>query len=179
MHRLKFAMPILLAGALVLLGASCGQTTTENSNTNTAVENENQNTSAAVNTNTANENTNTIVNTSTVNENTNQVVSDITLGAVENDLTELETIQDSVDNGSQPWRLDPLAVATAEGVTLGFDQANDEFVLASQVETGEYSGTGEATVEAVHDGVTYEIQLIQPVDQGDAGIWAINSVSKK
>lgn len=103
----------------------------------------------------------------------------VTLGAVENDFTKLETIQTSVDNGSGPWRLDPLAVATADGFALGFDQENDDFTLVSKVEMGEYSGTGEAIVEAVHGGVTYEIQLIQPVKQGDAGIWAINSVNKK
>ena len=139
MNRLKFALPILIC-ALVLLGASCGETTVKNSNTNTAVKNENQNTNAAV------------TNTNTANQNTNQVVSEITLGAVENDFTELETIQSSVDNGSQPWRLDPLAVATADGVALGFSQENDDFTLASQVEMGEASGTGEATVEAVHGG---------------------------
>lgn len=103
----------------------------------------------------------------------------IILGAVENNFTELETIQGSVDNGSGPWRLDPLAVATADGVALGFDQENDDFTLVSKVDIGEYSGTGEAIVEAVHGGVTYEIQLIQPIKQGATGIWAINSVNKK
>lgn len=123
------------------------------------------------------EDTNT--NTSTTNENTNKALSEITLGAVENDFTELETIQESVDGGSQPWRLDPLHVAMSDGVALGFDQDNDDFTLVSKIEIGEGSGTGEAEVEVVHGETTYIIQLIQPVKQGSEGIWAINSVREK
>ena len=105
-------------------------------------------------------------------------VEDIKVGSVENDLEDLEKIQESVDQGSQPWRLDPYMVALSDGVELGFDQ-EDIFTLISEVEMGEYSGTGEAEVEAVHNEIIYIIQLIQPVKQGEEGIWAINSVRKK
>jgi len=104
---------------------------------------------------------------------------DIKMGSVEHQRSELETLQKSVDEGSQPWRLDPHMVALNEGTSLGFSQASDTFTLISKVEQGEYSGAGEATVEARHQDSTYVIQLIQPVKQGDKGIWVINSVAKK
>ena len=104
---------------------------------------------------------------------------DIKIGSVENDLENLEKIQESVNNGSQPWRLDPYTVAITDGVELGFNQEKDAFTLVSKTEMGEYSGTGEAEVEAVHDETTYIIQLIQPIEQGDKGIWAINNVREK
>lgn len=106
-------------------------------------------------------------------------VEEIKVGPVENDLENLKKIQESVDNGSQPWRLDPYAVAVSDSIELGFNQEKDTFTLTSKTEMGEYSGTGEAEVEAVHNEVTYIIQLIQPVKQGEEGIWAINSVRKK
>jgi len=70
-------------------------------------------------------------------------------------------------------------VALSEGTSLGFSQTSDTFTLISKVEQGEYSGVGEATVEARHKDSTYVIQLIQPVTQGTKGIWVINNVAKK
>lgn len=102
---------------------------------------------------------------------------DIQLGAVEHQPAELEMTQKAVDQGQQPWRLDPYEVAKSEGISLGFT-ANDSFKLLSKKAMGEYSGTGEAEVEAVHNGVTYIIQLIQPLGPGQNSIWAINSVRK-
>ncbi|MFH2105366.1 MAG: hypothetical protein ABII72_03980 [Parcubacteria group bacterium] len=105
--------------------------------------------------------------------------NEIKIGAVEHKMADLEAMQKSVDEGSQPWRLDPYMVALSDGAELGFNQAEDSFTLTSKIESGEYSGAGEATVEAKHKDVTYIIQLMQPVDQGDGGIWVINSVAKK
>lgn len=104
---------------------------------------------------------------------------EIKTGAVEHKRSDLEATQKSVNEGSQPWRLDPYMVALSDGAELGFSQTEDTFTLTSKIESGEYSGAGEATVEAKHKEVTYIIQLIQPVDQGDKGIWTINSVAKK
>ncbi|MBU1178392.1 hypothetical protein KJ903_04220 [Patescibacteria group bacterium] len=104
---------------------------------------------------------------------------EIKTGAVEHKRSDLEAMQNSVNDGSQAWRLDPYMAALNDGVELGFNQAGDVFTLISKIESGEYSGAGEATVEAKHKDVTYIIQLIQPMDQGSGGIWVINSVAKK
>ena len=110
---------------------------------------------------------------------TDSTDGEIKTGTVEHQMSDLEAMQKSADGGSQPWRLDPHMVALNDGGELGFNQATDTFTLISKIESGEYSGTGEATVEAKHNDTIYIIQLIQPVDQGDTGIWVINSVAEK
>ena len=103
---------------------------------------------------------------------------DIDTGGVELNMTDLETIQTSVDNGSQPWRLDPVMVASADGVRYGFS-IEDTYRLSKEPAIGEGSGTGEAEVEIDHGGKTFVVQLIQPVKTGDDGVWAINSIRAK
>jgi len=66
-----------------------------------------------------------------------------------------------------------------EGQLLGFDPSKDRFVLLSKTPQGPSSGTGEARVEVAHDNKIYLVQLIQPVKQGQAGIWVINTVALK
>ncbi|NQV13792.1 MAG: PD40 domain-containing protein [Parcubacteria group bacterium] len=126
------------------------------------------------------ESTKWLISTEEVKKEEEETTTDeIKTGAVEHKMADLEAMQKSVDEGSQPWRLDPYMVAISDGVELGFNQAEDSFTLTSKIESGEYSGAGEATVEAKHKDVTYIVQLMQPVDQGDKGIWVINSVAKK
>lgn len=103
----------------------------------------------------------------------------VKLGAVPLDFNKAQEIQTKVDNGHQPWRLDPVQVAIDEGIMLGFDPVRDRFKLVSSTASGEYSGTGEALVEAERAGRIYLIKLIQPVKQGSTGIWTINSVNEK
>ena len=98
------------------------------------------------------------------------------VGSVELDMEELQQLQAAVDQGHQPWRLDPLEVARDEGEELGFDPANDVYELLSLVEMGEGSGTGEAEVLVIHGEHLYIIHLIQPVRPGLGGIWTINDV---
>lgn len=105
--------------------------------------------------------------------------ANIQLGACEHQQADLEMMQKSADQGRDPWRLDPYKTAQNEGVNLGFNPSQDSFKLISQKAIGEYSGTGEAEVEAVHQEVTYIIQLIQPMGPGPTNIWVINSVRKK
>ncbi len=103
---------------------------------------------------------------------------DIDTSGVEINMADLETIQTSVDNGSQPWRLDPIMVASADGVQYGFS-IEDTYRLSMEPTIGEGSGTGEAEVEVDHGSKTYVIQLIQSVKTGDDGVWAINSIRVK
>lgn len=162
-RKLLFSSLIGLA-LIILLGASCNLQKATNKNSESE---EKVNANAKV------------LNVNAANVNQATITDKITVGSVENDFADLEKQQSSVDSGSQPWRLDPLTVAITESPKYGFDASNDTFSLTEKIELGEFSGTGEATVEAVHQAETYNIQLIQPVKQGSQGIWAINSISKK
>jgi hypothetical protein len=102
----------------------------------------------------------------------------ITTGNVQIDPTKMKQLQQQVDQGHQPWRLDPLQVAMAEGQEYGFNPAaGDKFALIRQVDVGPGSGTGEAYVKVTRpDGSTYEIELIQPNGPGKSSIWTINAI---
>lgn len=89
----------------------------------------------------------------------------------------MEQIQGQVDAGHQPWRLDPVQVATEEDQRYGLDPAaGDRFERVRTVDVGEGSGTGEAYVEVTHGGRRYVVQLIQPNGPGPHSIWTINSI---
>lgn len=103
----------------------------------------------------------------------------VKLGPVAVDFRRAQELQNSVDNGHQPWRLDPVQVVLEEGRQLGFDPTADRFSLLSKTPVEEGSGTGVAIVEAVQNNKAYLVQLVQPVKQGNAGIWAIKSVQEK
>lgn len=104
---------------------------------------------------------------------------EIVTGPAEMNRNQLEQIQAIVDQGQQPWRLDPQAVAQAEGGVFGFNKAGDVFTLVTKLDVGQLSGTGEALVEVGHNGTAYQIFLIQPIKQGQSGIWTIAMVRKK
>jgi len=84
------------------------------------------------------------------------------------DLTTTQPLQHAVDAGDQPWRLDPLEVARADGTVPGF-AATDPMQLADQK-------TGSARVRAQHAGASYDIQVLQPARLGPSGIWVVESV---
>jgi len=94
-------------------------------------------------------------------------------------------LQQAVDEGHQPWRLDPLSVAEADGVGLhGFltpcertgDGATipcDNFTLISQA-----ASAGVAEVEVTHDSKVYLIELVKPIP-GSGKIWMIKEVKER
>ena len=84
------------------------------------------------------------------------------------DLTTTQPLQHAVDTGDQPWRLDPLEVARADGTVLGF-AATDPMQLIDEK-------TGSAQVRAQHAGASYDIKLVQPARLGPSGIWVVESV---
>ena len=79
-------------------------------------------------------------------------------------------LQEAVDAGHEPWRVDPLAVARASAGTLGFTDG-DVFELASQ-------GPAQAVVRANHAAEAYQLRLIQPVRGGPSGIWMLESIAR-
>jgi hypothetical protein len=103
------------------------------------------------------------------------VESDVTVGDVL-PLEASEVLQESVDSGRQPWRLDPVQVARSQGVELGFSEF-DQFTLKSK-EFGQNTGISVAEVEAVHADQQYIITLTQPVKTGEGGIWIVIHISE-
>jgi hypothetical protein len=89
------------------------------------------------------------------------------------DLTDLGSaapVQDAVNAGDQPWRLDPLAVARAEATTLGL-ASSDPMRLTSV-------SAGAAVVRVQHESNTYDVQLTQPARPGPSGIWVVDSMHR-
>ncbi|HLN64917.1 MAG TPA: hypothetical protein VK464_25630 [Symbiobacteriaceae bacterium] len=96
-------------------------------------------------------------------------------GTVPIDLRAMKNLQAQVDQGHQPWRLDPLQVAMAEGRQYGLDPAaGDKFVMLAPVTQGKPSG--QARVEVRHGGQVYVVELIQPNGPSPTGIWTINAI---
>ena len=79
-------------------------------------------------------------------------------------------LQEAVDAGHEPWRLDPLAVARASAGTLEFTDG-DAFDLVSQ-------GPSQAVVRANHAAEAYQLRLIQPARGGPSGIWMLESIAR-
>lgn len=94
------------------------------------------------------------------------------LGPVVLNDVKLREIQASVNEGELLWQLDPVQVARERGSRYGFDPRQDEFVLAHQDD-------GSASVQVERDEWRYQIELTQPVDQGQGGIWAINAIQRQ
>lgn len=86
----------------------------------------------------------------------------------------LKRLQQEVDGGHQPWRLDPVEVARVDGVKYGFSK-DDVFSLLAK-KFGEDAGTYIADVGVEHKGESYIISLIQPGTIGRGGVWVINGV---
>jgi hypothetical protein len=78
-------------------------------------------------------------------------------------------LQKRVDAGEDEWRRDPLQVAKIEGPARGL-LPDLEYVLKSE-------SAGRAEVEVVHEGKTYKILLVQPVKQGEGGVWVIGEIT--
>lgn len=94
----------------------------------------------------------------------------VKLGEAVIDAKEMQALQASVDNGHQPWRLDPQQVALQEGALFGLDPARG--VRFQLIDRGE----ARAVIEAEANGQRYQLILIQPVKAGGAGIWTISEV---
>lgn len=99
---------------------------------------------------------------------------EVYVGKVELDMEALEQLQAAVDQGHQPWRLDPLETARDEGQNLGFDPTQDTFDLLPSPDPA----TGEARALVLCGEGFYVIHLVQPVRIGPDGIWAIARVEQ-
>ena len=89
----------------------------------------------------------------------------------------LSALQKAADQGELVSYLDPAEVARIEGMKYGFS-SQDIYTFKGK-QYAEMAGTYLATVEIKHGSDVYVVKLIKPEKQGDAGIWAINSITKK
>ena len=107
----------------------------------------------------------------TKNQTSPAPVKEIKTGQINTNKAEVVELQKAVDNGHQPWRLDPLWVAKAEALKYGFSE-NDTFTL-KQIK----AWTGISEVEVLHDGKMYLITLSKPIP-GELKIWVIQNIQE-
>jgi len=99
--------------------------------------------------------------------------ADIKTGLVDINEEQIIELQKAVDRGHQPWRLDPLMVAKAEGQKYGFS-ATDTFAL-EEIRTSD----SVARVKVLHNKKIYFVTLLRPVlSSGKADIWAIQKIEE-
>lgn len=98
------------------------------------------------------------------------IPGEIRLGTLTVNQDRMIEVQEEVNNGNSLWYLDPVQVAMETGTRLGFDPRQDIFTLEEEPQEGV------ANVKVNHAGSQYIIQLVQPVEQGESGVWAVNLV---
>lgn len=77
-------------------------------------------------------------------------------------------LQERAEDGFETWRFNPEEVAAKEGRMLGFS-SETEFELIEIIE----DTVPTASVKATHMGEEYIIEMIQPLQKGEAGVWMI------
>ncbi|KUO52843.1 MAG: hypothetical protein APF76_14545 [Desulfitibacter sp. BRH_c19] len=77
-------------------------------------------------------------------------------------------LQDRAEDGFETWRFNPEEVAAKEGRMLGFS-SETEFELIGIIQ----DTVPTASVKAIHMGEEYIIEMIQPLEKGEAGVWMI------
>ncbi len=99
---------------------------------------------------------------------------EIQTGTFEIDYDRINELQMAVDEGHQPWRLDPKLVVMAEGLGYGF--TDNDFKTMEQVFFDANAGVAE--YEITHQGKVYIVTVIQPT-LGEGKIWTISEIQEK
>jgi hypothetical protein len=107
-------------------------------------------------------------------------IEEIKIGKVEIDYEEIKRIQQSVDEGYQPWRLNPVMVVMSEAWRYGFTEEDIKTVYAPHIDPRWVLGKDITAlpVEITHKGKKYEIMVIQPFP-GEGKIWTISEIKLK
>jgi|SRR3989344_961093 len=105
--------------------------------------------------------------------------NEIKVGQIPVDSQAIEAIQQQVDQGHQPWRLDPLLVAKNELSQYGFIE-EDFVTLTLPPYIPPDLGTQITTIqgEIIHRRQPYLITLKQPV-QGQGKLWVVSEIKEK
>ncbi|HNY36329.1 MAG TPA: hypothetical protein PLD14_03565 [Candidatus Pacearchaeota archaeon] len=101
-------------------------------------------------------------------------IDEIKTGNIKIDQQSLQNLQSSVDQGHQPWRLDPESVVRADVFQYGFVQSDISLIKlishAASSSVNEY--------EISHNNKTYIVSVIQAVPR-EGSIWTISSIKLK
>ena len=102
----------------------------------------------------------------------------IKVGKVQIDHEETIKLQQSVDSGHQPWRLDPVMVAENEAHLYGFTEEDIKTTYSPHIDSSWVLGRDITLfpVEITHRGKKYEIMVIQPIP-GEGKIWTILDIN--
>ena len=105
--------------------------------------------------------------------------TEIKTGQTQIDPSNLAELQRSVDEGHQPWRLDPQFVAEVEIQKYGFTE-EDVDTLKFPTYTQEELGISITKIygEIQHRGKTYQVTVGQPIP-GKWKIWTILQVQEQ
>jgi hypothetical protein len=99
----------------------------------------------------------------------------IRTGKVKIDIDEIKIIQKLVDEGHQPWQINPLMAAMSQICIYGFDP-NDPMPGWQKVD--QEHAEGKVSFEVTHMGKAYIVTLAQPV-RGAGKVWTISEVEEK
>lgn len=98
----------------------------------------------------------------------------VQVGKVALEPADVGPLQEAVDGGHQPWRLDPLEVVRAAAPLVGLGGA--EFGEPRWPKLGEPADGGRATVRVTQGGQVYEVEVVQPGRHGPEGVWVVTEV---
>ena len=101
-------------------------------------------------------------------------LNEIKTGKFKIDYEEVNKIQQSVNEGHQPWRLNPNSVVMTKGLIYGF--TSDDFKTIKQISF--YASAGTAEYEVIHNNKSYLITVIKPIS-GENKIWIISETKEK
>ena len=101
-------------------------------------------------------------------------IEEIYIGEIKIDYDGIAEIQKAVDEGHQPWRLDPESVVMNESIKYGF--ISDDFGTMQQILLSVTNGVAE--YEITHNDKVYVIVLNQPII-GEDKIWVISEIKQR
>ena len=102
-------------------------------------------------------------------------VDAIRTGKVKIDVEWIKKIQKHVDDGHQPWMMNPVMVWISDMVSYGFDRSDP---IPDLERVDRVRAQKEFSIEVTHMGRAYIVTLIQPV-AGLGKIWAVSDVEEK
>lgn len=82
--------------------------------------------------------------------------------------------QNAVARGAIPWATDPLEVVHHDGPSFGLDPSAESVLIRKDVDPSTL--TPRAFVRVRQRGHSYLVTLIQPIQTGPGGVWAIAAI---
>lgn len=105
--------------------------------------------------------------------------TEVKIGQVQINYQNLGRLQEEVDKGHQPWRLDPVLMVQNEAILYGFTAEDTQTLnVPSYNEATLGTTTTELQAYIVHEGKTYLV-IVGQIVPGPGKIWTILEVQKK